>query len=34
MKVFIDKHSIEAILSLDAHFSQYGYKNTVKHLLR
>lgn len=30
----IDKHSIDAILSLDAHFSQYGYKHTAKHLLR
>jgi hypothetical protein len=30
----IDKHSIDAILSLDAHFGQYGYKNTVKHFLR
>jgi len=30
----IDKHSIDSILSLDAHFSQYSYKHTVKHLLR
>jgi predicted nucleic acid-binding protein len=29
----IDKYSIDATLSLDEHFSQYGYKHKVKHLL-
>lgn len=29
----IDKYSIDAALSLDEHFSQYGYKHKVKHLL-
>ena len=30
----IDKHDINATLSLDKHFSQYGYKHPIKHLLR
>lgn len=29
----IDKYSIDAALSLDEHFSQYGYKHKVSHLL-
>ncbi len=29
----IDKYSIDAALSLDEHFSQYGYKHKVKQLL-
>ncbi len=29
----IDKHSIDATLTLDEHFSHYGYKHGVKHLL-
>ena len=29
----IDKYSIDAALSLDEHFSQYGYKHRVSHLL-
>ena len=30
----MDRHGIDASLSLDKHFSQYGYKHPVKHLLR
>lgn len=31
--ILIDKYSIDASLSLDEHFSQYGYKHKIKHLL-
>lgn len=30
----MDRYGINASLSLDKHFSQYGYKHSVKHLLR
>ena len=29
----IDRYLIDTILSLDAHFNQYGYKQKVRHLL-
>jgi len=29
----IDKHRIDAAMSFDKHFSQYGYKHNINHLL-
>jgi len=29
----IDRYAINAVMSLDEHFGQYGYRHTVRHLL-